>query len=706
MKKKIGVYLGTLLVIGTLISPPFHGYLLFFFMNGLVLVNAVIIYHNLGTSSRYVDDILGISVIALSQITVTQLYPGLFGYLSLTQVVLTQIGCLGLTLIAVWIGWMRFPDWQACLTRGQMAIQEAAGVCSNHAVGVIACVVAGFTFMFVFAVSALNPPISIDSIFFHLMQAVYWLQTGYIPIKLETYFAYPHGNPLVYLWGLYPFHHDFIARFTQIPFILLGALASYGICRILDMSRTLSLVTALAVLTMPAYLANGIALTDPDTQMAGACLVSLYFALSLARSYRFSTIILLALALGQLLSAKYNSVYYGVPLVLLIIYAWAMGLKKERGTRFVSFVGHGVLLFIIPISVGGVTYVYEFFLSQTMYPFDGTYSSRGTLPPFNLWLFFTSPQSLKDIGVTGLLSLFVLFGILKNVIRENGRGLILPVFILLPLCFSLGIYALYGYYEGAQAIRHLLGTLALCIILAGWSVHHLNERWRRYGLWGLVLFIVINAGLGVWRQWFIHLPHTDLLSLLAGILTSLGIWWLLRNWRQTGTWPIEFRRYAVSLPGLLGLMCIGLWSLHGWEWAYRDMKYARWPPKFGYGTGWGFVGELTTRQGARITYNTAPYPIFGYDLKNTLVHVMPNISSLQSPETTRSELVKWEVAIQQQDIDLVYLLAIGRDARGRVDNVEWRFDTITEWMQSRPAVYKPVFTGGRESVFIFREYNE
>ena len=73
------------------------------------------------------------------------------------------------------------------------------------------------------------------------------------------------------------------------------------------------------------------------------------------------------------------------------------------------------------------------------------------------------------MGLTGLLSLFVLFGILKNMIRKNGRGLILPVFILLPLCFSLGIYVLYGIYEGAQAIRPLLGTLALCIILAGSS---------------------------------------------------------------------------------------------------------------------------------------------------------------------------------------------------------------------------------------------
>ncbi|HCQ03444.1 MAG TPA: hypothetical protein DIT99_23370, partial [Candidatus Latescibacteria bacterium] len=149
--------------------------------------------------------------------------------------------------------------------------------------------------------------------------------------------------------------------------------------------------------------------------------------------YRFSTVILLALALGQLLSAKYNSVYYGVPLVLLIIYAWAMGLKEAGAARFVSFAGHGFLLFIIPVSIGGVAYVYEFFLSQTMYPFGGTYySPNSTLPSFSLWLFFTSSQSLKDMGLTGLLSLFVLFGILKNMIRANGRGLILPVFILLP----------------------------------------------------------------------------------------------------------------------------------------------------------------------------------------------------------------------------------------------------------------------------------
>jgi hypothetical protein len=221
-----------------------------------------------------------------------------------------------------------------------------------------------------------------------------------------------------------------------------------------------------------------------------------------------------------------------------------------------------------------------------------------------------------------------------------------------------------------------------------------------------VLFIITNAGLGVWRQWFIHLPHTDLLSLLTGILTSLGIWWLLRAWRQTGTWPIGFRRYVVSLPGLLGLICIGLWGLHGWEWAYRDMKYARWPPKFGFGTGWNYVANLTTGKEARITYNTAPYPIFGYDLKNTLVHVMPKITSLQSPEITQSELMNWEMELQQQNIDLVYLLAIGWDFKGRVNDIEWRFDTITEWMKSRPTIYKPVFTGGRESVFIFKEPNE
>ena len=706
MKKNAWGFIGALLVIVTLFSPPFHGYLLFLFMNGLVLINAVIIYSNLRASSRYLDDILGISVIALSQITVTQLYPGLLGYLSLIQVVLTQIGCLGLTLISVWIGWLRLPAWRACLERGQRAIQEAAGVCSSHTAGLVACITAGFTFVFVFAASAPNPPIGIDSIFFHLMQSVYWLQTGQIPIKLMENYAYPHGQPLMYLWHLFPFHHDFIARFSQLPFITLGALACYGICRILDMSRIMSAVTALAVFTMPAYLANGIALTDPDTQMAGTALVSLYFSLSLARNYQFSTVILLGIALGLLLGAKYNSVYYGVPLVLLVIYAWCVGLKKAGFSHTLTFIKHGLILFILPIGIGGIAYIYELYDAHTLIPFGGYLVSSSYVPRFSLWQFFTSPRSVKDIGLTGFISLSIGVGIIKNIHQANGHRLILPMFVLLPVCFSLGIYVLYGYYEGAQAIRHLLGTLALCIILAGWGVHQLNEPWRRYGLWGIVLFIIIDAGLGVWRQWFIHQLHTDLLSLFAGILTGFGIWLLLRSHRQTGTWPVWFRRYVVSLPGLSGLIFIGLWSLHGWDWAYRDMKYARFAPKLGFGTGWGYVAELTTGQGARIAYNVAPYPILGYDLENTLIHVMPDISALQLPSIRQEEFMQWEHELQQQNIDIIYLLAIGRNATSGVDNVAFSFDAITAWMQERSTMFKPIFIGSRESIFMVQKQKE
>jgi len=706
MKKNMGCLIGGLLVIATLFSPPFHSYLLFLVMNGLVLVNAIILYSNLKVSSRYLDGILGVAVIALTQITVTELYPGLFGFLSLTQVVFTQIGCLSLTLIAVWGGWLHLPVWQDGFTKSQMAIQEMAGVCGRHTAGLVACMSTGFAFVYVFAVSALNPPISIDSIFFHLMQPVYWLQTGQIPIKLMENYAYPHGTGLIYLWALFPFNHDFIARFSQLPFIMLGAFACYGICRILDMPRVISAVTAMAVLTMPAFLANGIALTDPDTQMAGTALVSLYFALSLARNYQFSTVLLLGLALGQLLNSKYNSVYYGVPLILLVIYAWGAGLKKAGPSHILIFIKHGLILFILPIGIGGIAYIYQLYDARMLLPFEGYLTSSTYVPQFSLWRFFTSEQSFKDLGLTGLISLFIGVGIIKNIGQAKGRQLILPIFVLLPLCFSLTIYVLYGYYEGAQAIRHLLATLALCIILAGWGAHQLNEPWRKYGLWAILFFIMVDTGLAVWRQWFIHQLHTNLLSLLAGLFTAFGIWLLLRAYRQTGLWPMWFRRYVVSLPGLLGLICIGLWSLHGWEWAYRDMKYARWPPKFGFGTGWGFVGELTKEKGARIAYNVAPYPILGYDIENTLIHVMPDISSLQLPRIRQEKLMQWEHELQQQHIDVIYLMAIGRNATSGVDNVAFFFDTITSWMQERSTTFKSIYIGSRESIFMVQKQKE
>ncbi|MBM3262974.1 MAG: glycosyltransferase family 39 protein, partial [candidate division Zixibacteria bacterium] len=571
-----------LLLVGTLAMPRFQGYIVFIFLNGLVAVNATLLYAKLTLSRRFVDMVLGVFVLFLTQITVTQLYAGLAGYAFLPVVALLQIACLAATLIAIKIGCLRGPSLASCRTTAQSLTETLAHGLTETRFVIFAVAGTVLVFVFVFAVSALNPPVSIDSIFFHLNRPVEWLQTGEIPFRLMTSYSYPHGIGLITLWFLFPFHHDFIARLSQTPMILIGALACYGIARQIGLTRPLALMTACVVLTTPAYLSGGIALTDPDTQLAATFLTSTYFVVSLIRQYRAGTVILLGLSLGLLLSSKYNAVYYGVPLVLMVIYAWVKGLQGERTLPVWKFVAHGFALVFLPLAVGGVTYLYDLYMDGTLHPFKYmTPGNKQFVQTFRVSLFLLSPASLIQTGLTGIVGCLSIVGFMLCIWRRDTRTILLPLFLVLPILFSVGVYYTFGYYEGPLAIRHLLGTVALGVVLAAWAISLSNEHGQRIGLPFLGVLLVVNIGLGFYRQWPLHLPHTNLLATLGGLGCGLTVLWLLTHRYRHDVFPGSLSTAASFTTLRLLAVLMVLWGLGVWEWAYRDLKYARWTPFFG-----------------------------------------------------------------------------------------------------------------------------
>ena len=699
---KIVTIASVLLLGGTLLHPIFRPYLVFSLLNGLVLVNAVILYSNLRRTSTWTDAILGIAVIALTQITVTLLYPGLAGYLTFVNVILAQAGCLALTLIGVQAGWLRAPSLQTCRRWLTALLRATIDLIAETRATVLASAVAGSAFIFVFAVSALNPPISIDSLTQHMVQPVEWIQSGRIQFKLENLFATPHGNGIIAVWLLFPFHHDFVARYSQVLFILLGFLASYGICRHLRMDRALAIITALAVLTIPAYLAGGIALTDPDTQVAGIFLVSLYFALSLARTYQSATVMFLTLSLGLLLSAKFNSLYYGVPLVLLAIYGWDRGRRAIGQGAGWSLFFQGILMTIGPPVIGGFTYLYQLIVDHRLSPLD-TIFREGSL--FNIFIhrfsvvsFATSFESLRDAGVSVLLGLSVVYGVVRVIRNGRWQDLILPGFVCFSMVFPLAIYVMVGYYQGWQAIRHLLGMIALCVVLAGWTVSQLSDRDRRYGTWGLVGLIILSSCVGFLRQWPVHRIPTDIMATGLALAIGVIIWWTFNTFRKGHRFSRRITDLCTSTPVLLFGIWVGLLGLYGWEYAYRDYKYARWPPWYGFGTAWTHIGNATAEHGARIAYNVKVYPLFGYDLQNTLLSLMPDLTRQDTPEERDRRLRAWETHLVRARVDYVYVFALGPASAEPISEGE-RFDIVAEWADSRPEMFISIFQSGRELVY-------
>lgn len=680
-----------LLLGGTLLYPALWPYLIFLGLNGCVLVNAFLLYHNIGRAAGWTDAILSTAVLALAQITVTQLYLGLAGYLTPAHVALAQIVLLGLTIAGLRSGWLQPPSFSvyAVLEHGQDRI---ARICRHPAAG-LASLITGVAFVFIFGISSLNPPISFDAIFYHLVQPVEWLQTGRIPIQVSPAEALPHGPGLITTWLMLPFYHDFFARWSQIPFILLGCLASYGICRSLDMERPLAVITALGVLTIPEFLSAGISLTEPDTQVAGMVLVSTYFCFSLVRGYRTGTVLLVAFSSGLALSAKMNAFVYAVPLALLMITVWGRNLS---GTHAGIACLHGLLLMVIPVFVGGLSYLYHHLYVAPVWTIN-LHSPRH----FDITRFIWSPDSLVKMGIGGLISGVSVYGLIKCARQRQWETGLLALFFVFTIVFSLFIYRVYGHdYEGAKATRHLLVTVAFCVVLGGWGVQQLDARARRYGTGALVFMILVAAFLACMRHWPVHRLPTRVLSISLAFVMVTGIWQLLR--RHDGHTVPKMTR----LRSPAALMLIGwtfLLGLYGWERVYREHKYYAWPTWFGFGSSWGRLAHITEWEGARIAHNTelyaydrhglyAPYPLYGADLQNKLVLLRASVGPEQSSDQQTRHLRAWEDRLRQHRIDYVFLFLLTRDLQER-DGI------VLEWMKTHPDTFIPVFSGGQEHIY-------
>ena len=162
--------------------------------------------------------------------------------------------------------------------------------------------------------------------------------------------------------------------------------------------------------------------------------------------------------------------------------------------------------------------------------------------------------------------------------------------------------------------------------------------------------------------------------------------------------PDFIKTKVLSIPALLFISWLGILSLHGWEFLYRDYKYARWPPFFGFGTSWAWLANATADHGARIACNTVFYPVFGYDLKNTPVVLMPDITRQDTQEERQRQLEIWEGQLHRSEIDYLYIFAIGPSLADEISHHD-RYDILEAWMAGRPEIYLLIFKSGRELVY-------
>jgi len=175
----------------------------------------------------------------------------------------------------------------------------------------------------------LRPPLSWDSLMYHLLLTATWLQSGNLAPVFGNYpvnyYGYAPANGSVWLWWwMAPSHGELYANLAFLPQLALLALAAGALARRLGARRSWPLAAFLAALT-PAVLRFA-ATQYVDVFTAGCLVAALYFGLRWMREPRWGDAALAGLGLGVAAGAKVLGIGYGLAiaagLVLLARGAW------------------------------------------------------------------------------------------------------------------------------------------------------------------------------------------------------------------------------------------------------------------------------------------------------------------------------------------------------------------------------------------------
>jgi len=173
------------------------------------------------------------------------------------------------------------------------------------------------------------PPNTNDSLTTHLSRIGFWLQHGnMLPWPTPNIFnlIYPVNANLVMLWTMLFAKTSTITGFVQWTGALAGAVAVFGISRLLGWNRAPSLFAALFWLSLPEILLQSTT-TQLDLIVSVLFVISIYFFILGIRQRFFPALILSGLALGLSIGTKQIALFTLPGLAAFVFLVW---LKDRR----------------------------------------------------------------------------------------------------------------------------------------------------------------------------------------------------------------------------------------------------------------------------------------------------------------------------------------------------------------------------------------
>lgn len=577
-----------------------------YFMNLAAGLSAAVLTKRLFRFSSLLDRLFAFFMVFISQIALMLLILGIFGVLTLTNLIML--------LSAVLLGSLLVPRAKNMPAQARPESFEIS-LPGKFGLAVI-CAYAAVKL----SVNLVNPPFGWDSLNYHFTFPVEWMKHGNLvnPIVIScdpapTY--YPVNAGLLFLWFIFPLKSAFIADLGQLPFFIIAFFCVYSIGRKIGISREYSFYGACLFSLVPNYFKQ-LDIAYVDIMVAALFLLALNFLFSLRNEFSFRNLTVFSLCLGFMLGTKTIALLYSLLLFAPFLF---LCFKQNKIRRAAGFCLAGVLLILL---LGGFSYARNFIQTgNPLYPLDivifGKSIFKGVVDS-QVYRSGTNPQDYalakilfsEGLGAQTVLLLFpgVFLGLPVYLWRRKRISFLGVYFMVLPVL----IFLIYRFVIPLANLRYIYALLGIGIIIAFYILDAL--KFPRAAIQAVFILCVL-ASMG---------EMAKRAELVISIILSLALFIFLLKVPKN-VFPGKFCRYSFAILVIVLLFLPFLDKDYAKNEFIRYVKTCKrsgfWPDA---AEAWLWLSENAS--GANIAYigRPVPFPLYGKKLKNNVYYASVN----------------------------------------------------------------------------------
>ncbi|MFH0855142.1 MAG: hypothetical protein V1869_01290 [Candidatus Omnitrophota bacterium] len=682
-------------------------------INLAVILNSVILAKNLFKAKGAGDFVLVAFILFFSQIILVELILGSLGLFYFPYIFLANIFILGLTALAYRRKPLSFP------------VKVDIGPFIGNNLVLLALAVFGSFFLVKSFINLINPPISPDSLQYHLAFPATWIRNGNlanpicifgsmpmaIPNALETSATsfYPINAQLFFAWLMLPLRNAFLADLGEFPFYIIGIITVYMILRKFGVKKEMALLSGFLWALIPNIFKQLRTASQIDLICAVMFLLMVYAILLFKEEPGMKRAVLFGISAGIFLGTKViNIVWFiaALPFLLYVFYRSSRALKF--GAVKITLMSGSIISMVFLF--GGFAYIRNFiFTGNPFFPVDlkifGVTVFKGLLDSasykasiasgdqFNLArILFKEGLGVQFLGLIlpGILIPFIFYNQIRKKAKPLGGYLL---FLITPFL----IIALHVIFVNIYVVRYLFPFLSIGLVCAVIFIN-LIERKERY--FYFIAFVCILASAS-------ELAHRGELIVSVALAAVLFATMLLFK-KQL----VSFYRGRVFNKALAVFLILGLFSLGYLNVLYNKVEFERYPLTFSkkeawqadIARGWQKLNELTD-PGARVAYTGRQefYPLFGSGLKNHVKYVSVNEKEVAPYNKFDGSFRRlkdgscWGKNLKKDKIEYLFVAQPYLDNRESPDPEA--FPIEDEWAKASPGNFKLLYSNSMVHIY-------